>query len=264
MLYDFINLANRLTQLGYPEPSQSGFRVMRRDLTQEEKAGNIDFKEDGIYLTIDGQEHKGYMYLKFPSVGRFGFPVFHITNCKTILDQRTRGQFDGRYFWHNSNTVTLEDRDNGQIYENANLKLCNNCKRQSLISDYTDTQGFFNLLDTADLESINTEVEVDIFGYTLDWEQISRAYRREKEYTCESCGIRIEEVSDKRFIHVHHKSGNKLNNRKSNLECLCILCHANKDETHEQNFDKKRMQIQVNTFVKKYRERLQQLGNKFI
>ena len=264
MLYLFSNLAQRLTQLGYPEPTESGFRVIKRDLTQEEQAGNIEFREDGIYLTIDGQEYKGYMYLKYPDVARFGFPKFHITNCQTVLGQRTRGQFDGRYFWHNSNKVTIEDRANGNVHEDINLGLCGYCRNQSSITEYSDTQGFFSLLDQQEQEDINEEVEVDIFGYTLDWQQISREFRKEKEYTCESCGIQIDEPSDRRFIHVHHRSGNKLNNRRNNLECLCVLCHANKDATHERNFERRRMQADIRAFVDKYRERLEELENEYL
>lgn len=264
MLYAFSNLAQRLSQLGYPEPTESGFRVIRRDLTQEEQAGNIDFREDGIYLTIDEQEYKGYMYLKYPDVSRFGFPKFHITNCQTVIGQRNRGQFDGRYFWHNSNTVTIEDRTNGQVYENINLDLCSFCRSQSSITDYSDTQVFFSLLDQQAQEDISQDVEVDIFGYTLDWQQISREFRKEKEYTCESCGIKVDEPSDRRFIHVHHKSGNKLNNRRNNLECVCVLCHANKDATHEQNFEGRRMQAEIRAFTEKYREQLEELGNEYL
>lgn len=264
MLYTFSNLAQRLSQLGYPEPTESGFRVIRRDLTQEEQAGNIEFRDDGIYLTIDGQEYKGYMYLKYPNVNRFGIPKFHITNCQTVLDQRANGRFDGRYFWHNSNTVTIEDRTNGQVHEDINLSLCGYCRNQSSIRDYSDTEGFFSLLDQQEQEDLNQEVEVDIFGYTLDWQQLSREYRKEKEYTCESCGIRVDEPSDRRFIHVHHKSGNKLNNRRNNLECVCVLCHANKDVTHEQNFERRRMQADIRAFTEKYREQLEELGNEYL
>jgi hypothetical protein len=264
MLYLFSNLAQRLTQLGYPEPTESGFRVIRRDLTQEEQAGNIEFGDDGIYLRIDGQAHKGYMYLKYPNVGRFGFPKFHITNCQTVLEQRARGQFDGRYFWHNSNEVTIEDRTNGIVHENINLVLCNFCRNQSSILEYTDTQGFFSLLDQQEQEVINEEVEIDIFGYTLDWQQISREFRKEKDYTCESCRIRIDQPIDRRFMHVHHKSGNKLNNRRSNLECLCVLCHANKDSTHQHNFESRRMQGDIRSFMEKYREQLEELGNEYL
>ena len=264
MLYNFSNLARKLTQLGYPEPLESGFRVIKRDLTQEEQAGNIEFREDGIYLTIDGNEYRGYMYLKYPSVARYGFPKFHITNCQTVLDQRARGQFDGRYFWHNSKTVTIEDRTNGNIHENKNLSLCGYCRNQSSITEYADTQDFYSLLDQQEQEDINQEVSVDIFGYTLDWPQISREYRKEKKYTCENCGIKIDQPNDRRFIHVHHKSGNKLNNRRDNLESVCVLCHANKDATHEQNFGRRIMQASIRAFIKKYRDELEELRNEYL
>jgi hypothetical protein len=264
MLYLFIKLSQKLTALGYPEVSDTGFRVIKRDLSQEELAGNVEFREDGIYLTADGQEYKGYMYLKFPNVYRFGMPKFHITNCQTVLEQRISGRFSGRYFWHNSNTVNIEDRTSGQVHENVNLTLCNYCRNQALVGEYSDTQGFFSLLDDKDQEDINQEYEVDIFGYTLDWQKISYKFRKEKEFTCENCGIQIEEIIDRRFIHVHHKSGNKLNNRRTNLECLCVLCHAHKDPHHERNFGKGRMQAFVTSFVVKYRKKLIELKNEFL
>ena len=264
MLYIFSNLAQWLTQLGYPESTDTGFRIIRRDLTQEEQAGNIDFKEDSIYLKIDGQEYKGYMYLKYADINRYGLPKFHVTNCQTILEQRASGRFDGRYFWHNSSTVNIEDRNTGQIHENMALTLCSYCRNKSLITNYSDTQGFHNLLDQQEQTDINQEFEVDIFGYTLDWQQISREFRKEKEYICEHCTIRIDAPGDRRFIHVHHKSGNKLNNRRSNLECLCVLCHANKDANHQQNFERRRMQGEIRTFVSKYRSELNRIENPYV
>lgn len=266
MLYTFEKLSERLSQLGYPDATESGFRIIRRDLTQEEQAGNIVFKEDGVYLTIDGQEYKGYMYIKHPFIVNYGnkFPKFHTTNCEVVQEQKAKGKFDNRYYWHNSNLVDLTDTQTGDEFNQVLLDLCSKCKAQSGITEYSDTQGFFNLLDQQEQEDINQEYEVDIFGYTLDWQQISREFRKEKNYTCESCGIIIEIPGDRRFIHVHHKSGNKLNNRRNNLQCLCVLCHSHTDTTHEQNFVGRRMQTEIKTFIEKYRPQLEKLGNRYL
>ena len=266
MLYAFQNLSNKLTQLGYPEGTESGFRVIRRDLTQEEQAGNIDFRNHGVYLTIDGQEYKGYMYIKHPFIVNYGnkFTKFHVTNCEVIQEQRAKGKFANKYYWHNSNLVDLTDTQTGDEFMQVSLELCLKCKFQLNISEYSDTQGFFSLLDQQEQEDINQEYEVDIFGYTLHWQKISREFRQEKEYICESCGIMIEIPGDRRYIHVHHKSGNKLNNRRNNLESLCVLCHAHKDKAHEHNFERRRMQADIKAFIEKYRDKLKELNNKYL
>lgn len=266
MLYSFSNLSQKLTELGYPEATESGFRSIRVDFNAETfkkavREGKIRFSDDGIYLTYEGKEWKGYMYMPTYYVKRYGsFPRFHLTRCDTI-ENLFSGGFGSLYKWSNNKLNDIIDRENNQLHKDQKLQLCNHC--QEKINDIIDTEDFFETLETEEVPEI-VDVEVDIFGYTLNWEKISRAYRKEKEYTCEKCGIKIENSYDKRFIHTHHKNGNKLINRKDNLECLCVLCHANTDERHEQNFDKKRMQSEVKTFVDKYRQQLKEIGNEYI
>lgn len=267
MLYVFEQLAEFLTQSGFPDAAQRGIQIIRRDFTQEEQAGNLDFRADGIYLNVNGHDYMGYMYLKYPNVARFGFPKFHITNCKTVLEQRSTGNFDGRYFWHNSSTVTIEDRTNGQVHENINLQLCGNCERQTRMS-YTDTQGFFSLLDEQEAEEATREIQLDMFGRPLDWEKISKEYRQEQNYTCEICGFggeMLESRKDKEFIHTDHIIAWELANmRRNNLQCLCILCHSQKDEIHRLNFSKPGMQKRLQRFMDKYKNKLEELGNEYI
>ncbi|MEC4050920.1 HNH endonuclease signature motif containing protein [Flavobacterium sp. SUN046] len=262
-LYDFRNLSLKLDSLNYPEVKESRFEIVRKDFSEEEKKGNITFKEDGIYLLINGIEHKGYMYIKKADIGRFGFPKFHITNCSVIVEQKSKGFFNGHYFWHNSNTVTIIDRNTNELKKDIKLSLCSRCQAQANIRDYINTQGFFDLLDIQ-VEQPEEIVELDIFGYVKDWQQISKKFRIKNEYTCNKCSIKISKKIDQRFIQVHHKNGDKKNNTEKNLQCLCILCHANSDKKHIANFQKKRSIHEINSFIEKYKDELIRIGNPFI
>ncbi|MCC9063648.1 hypothetical protein [Flavobacterium piscisymbiosum] len=262
-LYDFKKLSEKLDLLKYSKVTESRFEIVRKDFSEEERRGNITFKEDGIYLMINGIEHKGYMYIKKADVVRFGQPKFHITNCSVIQDQKNKGYFNGHYFWHNSNTVTIEDRNTHEMYENININLCSRCSDQANIENYRSTQGFFDLLDIQDNDPINN-AELDMFGYVKDWRQISKKFRIENEFTCDICTIKIENRVDQRFIQVHHRNGNKLINKRDNLQCLCTLCHSNIDEIHIANFQKKRSIREIETFVEKYKEELISINNPYI
>lgn len=267
MLYIFKELSSYLDENGFPPANQRWVQIVKRDLTKEEQAGNLNFKEDGIYLKINGKEYKGYMYLKYPNVERFGMPKYHITNCRAIVGQRERGNFDNNYFWHNSKTVTIEDRVNGQIYDDINLVLCGNCQQLSQIDQYSDTMGFFDLLDLQEIEDTKLEIQLDMFGRPLDWDQLSKEYRQEMNYTCEKCGFggeMLESKKDREFIHTDHIVAWQLTNMKrENLQCLCILCHSEKDDLHRKNFSKPGMQKRIKRFLDKYREQLIRVGNDY-
>ncbi|MBL7901007.1 MAG: hypothetical protein JNK73_03355 [Bacteroidia bacterium] len=267
MLYKFDKLSSKLDELGYIKIIGNGLNKMRRDLTKEANAGNIEYRNDGIYLLLDGKEYKGYMYHKHPNISRFGLPKFHITNCQAVQDQKESGRFDDNYFWQNTPIVTLEDRITHQMHEDVELHLCNFCRNESE-ETYATTSGFFESIHEK-MNEETMEYELDIYGYPIspiNWYDISKHYRFVKNYTCEhqSCGIQITDALDKRFIHVHHKDGNKINCRIDNLECLCVLCHANVDEHHLENFQKERLKLEIKAFIQKYETQLKALGNIFL
>ena len=57
----------------------------------------------------------------------------------------------------------------------------------------------------------------------------------------------------KQYMHVHHKNGDKLNNKENNLQCLCLYCHANVDERHKKNLTTGANKYIYDDFIKKYR-----------
>ena len=74
----------------------------------------------------------------------------------------------------------------------------------------------------------------DEWGYVHGWDEISLGYRAKKEYICENCGVNLS--INKFYLEVHHLNSNKTDNRESNLQCLCVECHANVDQFHRENY----------------------------
>jgi hypothetical protein len=274
-LYKFENAHKFLDTIGVPRLKKYANNVVvdKIDFTKQEKQGNIEWGEDGVYLNINGNYHRGFMYIKQPNIQKYGYPKFHLFECKAIEEQRLNGRFHNYYFWSNSPTVTLTDRATGKKIENVVLDLCYNCKKilEKKTGEYiSNTNDFHNLLELNDTKIKNgdKEQETDIFNRPFNWRAISRAYREEQNYTCEECGFGgelLENNYDKRYIHVHHINPYDLTNtHRDNLKSVCILCHYYQDEHHQSNFEKIRMKRQLLNFIKKYKRKLIEIGNPYI
>jgi hypothetical protein len=265
MLYQFQQLGEKLTEWGFPPIHfESDYEVIPpTDFSIAYMAGEIKFRPDGIYLTHNGKECKVYMYLTKSYISRFGnHPKFHLTKCRTIQEFIDNNEFEENYSLANSNIVDLVDDTTGIEYNDITLRFCENC-RKKIRTWISTTDDFFNSLDRPEIRTMPT-IETDIFGYTKDWQFISKEYRRSIDYTCESCGIKSVNNFDNRYWHVHHKDGNKMNNQKTNLECLCILCHSYQDIRHKENFDKERMKKKLDVFATQYRNELKKINNQYL
>lgn len=291
-IFSFTGLKAALTELGYqiqearPWTPISPVTVTAKDI----RDGTLEIKDDennvGIYF-IDGNgvKHVGFLYLQDYKLDEYGPPKYHLCNCSTIQQFKLNGYFN-KYRWSNTEAVTVVNRDTRAEVRFDHLDLCRNCvsiirelaghvsfqtskefvefvKHKVYGNEGTENDGeFYDAGEASIARDIKKELgiadtdfgaEYDIFGYVHGWEQLSKAYREKCNYTCERCGIHIDEPLDRRFIHVHHKDGNKANNCDGNLECLCIDCHAHIDEHHEQNFSSGANSILLKTFRRKYK-----------
>ena len=174
---------------------------------------------------------------------------YHIYKCSTISKM-----FDsGRKHRYKVNTKTdgtfhykLYDIYNKLLEERANQKLnvCKNCLGKFLnaypldyhvnnfnLKEFHDNNSSLFGFDTSELEKGEDATHNK---YSEQWKEISTQFKIKKDYTCEDCGWRPNNVYQQKFIHTHHQNGDKTNNGKENLKVLCIECHANVDEYHTQ------------------------------
>lgn len=256
-IYDFASLRQFLVENGYKVEQAQGYREIRPEEVTVDAVnrGEIEFTNEGIFVQgAGGERQQVYLYKRDYHLLQYGKPRFHICRCLTIEQFITAGMFRDHYVRANSDPVPVRNIDNG--YEETmvdGLPLCRNCL--DVIGGYgqISSSQFVELLKQAQGNEDNPEVqEVDIFGYTKDWEQISKVYKDAHDYTCEICGLKIDDPFDRQYIHCHHKNANKLNNNEENLQCLCIRCHSQVDDIHKKNLTTGANGIIYRDFVTKY------------
>lgn len=256
-IYDFHELRQFLVKLGYMVEQAQGYREIRpAEVTISSiNKGQLKVTEEGIYVIGPGDEKQQvFLYKRDYHLEKYGKPRFHICRCEKIEEFISSGGFREHYVRANSDPVPVKDMDNGLREEEVDeLPLCKYCLNK--ISEYgriTSTEFVELLKQARGTEEVPEVQEVDIFGYTRDWDDISRKYREKHDYTCERCGLKITDTYYRQFIHCHHKDKNKLNNRESNLECLCMRCHSEVDEYHLKNLTTGANGIMMQEFNRKY------------
>lgn len=259
-IYDFCRLKEFLIAKGFVVGSREPYEVVNPDeVTPEElRRGNIRFDSEGIFVKDrNGHERQVFLYKRDYHLSWYGKPRFHICKCGVIDEFINSGGFNDHYMRTNSEPVEVIDLDDGRQEKPVEgLPLCGYCRR--IISQYgnINSTDFVRILKEANGEPEEGEdIEVDLFGYTRDWDDVSTRYKEGKEYTCENCGLQINDEYYRQYIHCHHIDGNKKNNSERNLKCLCLYCHAHVDENHMNRLTGGANRYTYEDFIDKYGER---------
>lgn len=262
-IYDFPLIKAALRRRGIEVEYTGEYRIVRpADVIFENGHGNIVFQNDqnkqGIFIRDNsGHYHQVFMYKRDYHLSRYGSPKYHICQCNTIQEFMNSGGFRDHYRYANTDEVIVQDMDNGMCEETVrDLALCGYCA--NIVSTQyrkgMPLREFVNILrEAGEADPDHEAKEVDMLGYVRNWQSISEAKRELENYTCEICGFKAENTFDRRFMHVHHRDGNKLNNRPENLQCLCIRCHANADDHHRKNFSNGDMHLQLEEFNSRHK-----------
>jgi len=245
---------------------------IRIEISKYELDETIEISEEGIFYTDENENRiKGFLYIPiydpflWKLKGWNTMPRFHITNCNVIEEQRRKSNFNGHYVFSNEAETNLEDVDG----ITKDILICGNCmSKVGILQKITSTIYVEEYLKNDEhagyyqKEDLPNEVDVNEFGYTPDWELTSRLYRIKHRFTCENCGIKLNEnYSDGYYLETHHINGNKTDNEESNLKCLCTLCHAYIDTNHYKNFSNYKNRRKLEQFVDSFLEKLKKIDN---
>lgn len=168
---------------------------------------NMDPSQFNGSVIVNGQELKGFIYLN--EWYREGAPKYHTRGCPAVVgvggkDPRWRFAtgFPVKYDNVSNNDIGIPQR----VSITTELKKCGWCK-------------------PLDKKIMLRQIPMPIRGLdgrNMDWPEVSRKYREGMGYKCEKCN----QVYPARYVHCHHIDGDKTNDAPSNLQCLCIGCHA--------------------------------------
>jgi len=212
-------------------------------------SSSIMIDDEGFALFKNGEEkmllfyYKPFFYTNWTGIRKL--PKYHIVTCVT------RKEYGG-YVFANKMPVKVTSKETHQA-NLEKLKLCKNCSKQ-VFKTWWGTKQHWH-------EAVLKYVEYQdkpLFkhdGYHLMWNQISEAYRESVGFRCESCNIDLSKQEEKKWLHTHHKNGNKKDNRRANFEALCLLCHS---LSHRDKLTKGTGFMEVQDFINQYKNRLSQ------
>lgn len=260
-IFNFKGLKKCLTSMGYQlEEAKPWIPITGQDVSIEEfRSGNVTFDPSGgVNLKVDGANHIGFLYKREYHLEKLGKPRMHLCKCQTIQSFINRGSFNIKYRFAETDEVMVIDLDddNRKDKKVGNLPVCKYCINQlqspNMVlvrgsKDFAQLIGQVNKANVAKREQ--EDKEKDIFGYTKNWERVSRDYREKKGYVCEKCGFKMTNPFGYCYIHVHHKNGNKTDNREENLQSLCIKCHS---QIHRERFLKGGNKVMLENFIAEY------------
>ena len=213
------------------------------------QGAGIDVTADQIQILGDGTlAYKGYRVLVYirdvPTIGSRGsMPKYHFAHCRT-LETMYRNHRSERYVVaiSDSGLFHVNVLDSGIKSEPVRLDVCQNClahirwkgfdmqmarsSRLSIVDQFRLSEFFDKY--PKDLLAVTPKHSSDtapINTYTDDWPEVSARTRSRRGNKCEKCSIVLAGAESK-YLHVHHRNGQKHDNINGNLEVLCIGCHA--------------------------------------
>ena len=217
-----------------PNAEQLEFAEKIKFTTIPINRGDIQFDSDGL---IEINEQKSCIYIKKQDSSYYNLVLktstyrFHLCNCGTIEAMTTNGRRD-RYVATSRDDEKFEVNIQGHYgksrIELLTLELCQNC-----IAHLKNRQKYFNPFS---LKEFYRRYQPEIPPYIQRVEQVpvtekyapnhqdvAHKYKKILKYKCQKCEVDCSEQPN--LLHMHHINGNGTDNKRANLNFICVACH---------------------------------------
>ena len=176
---------------------------------------------------------------------------FHVTGtCKTIEQMQKRKKYDRYTFTANQSgkfsVIARESRySNKKIKLTTPLAVCMNClidleyegagysSRGRPNVEAREARNSFNIksffkdyVQTLISRPKYSEISYPDPEYSSDFRTVSKKLKEAWKHKCSRCEVDLSLLGHRHMLHCHHKDSNPGNNNETNLEILCICCHA--------------------------------------
>jgi hypothetical protein len=173
------------------------------------------------------------------------YPRYHLSHCSTLKEMTAEGRFERYVIAAETDGEFMLNMFRGSVprKEKCRLPVCQNCLdglafdgfslrhdgrlRREYVQSFAPAQFFAAYPRSLHPQTPRYRSDTGpINAYPDDFSRISNRIRERARWRCEQCGCNLTHERLRRYLHVHHRNGNRNDNKPANLRALCIACHA--------------------------------------
>lgn len=156
---------------------------------------------------------------------------YHLCNCNTIQSMILQGRKD-RYVATSRHDGLFDVNIQSKMVKTKSkpikLELCEHCKKKlqdkGMYFEPFNLKKFYDKYQPEIRQDFQREEQVIATEkYAPDHNEYAKKYKESVNYCCQICGVNCSKFPH--CLHMHHKNGVTTDNKRENIQILCVACH---------------------------------------